>query len=258
MHFVLIGLNGDARQRGITLDAHGLAQMTVTGGKAVLEELEQVDLAAGFGEQIEILVVDVNIAAVMRVGNVLIQNVAVHKIFGAFRTVLEHGSHRRIGVDIGVFALDVGILRVYKGKRFEDIHQILFGLTELAAFGAIENVCFGGFGQIVRDEHFLHDVLHLFHRGRLPVGNLFHHLIGQRHNAVLGERFLFYRVACLSDGFTNLCRVERNGLTASLDNILRMVRQTRSLLKKDAGTLSTPCTPLEAPSYGAVLVPRVL
>ena len=39
VHLVLIGLNGDARQRGIAANIVRLAQAAVPGGKAALEQL---------------------------------------------------------------------------------------------------------------------------------------------------------------------------------------------------------------------------
>ena len=46
---VLVGLNGDGSQCGIAGDALGLSQIAVTGGKATVEQPENINLAAGGG-----------------------------------------------------------------------------------------------------------------------------------------------------------------------------------------------------------------
>ena len=62
VHLVLVRLDGDARQRGVTGDAVGLAQVAVAGGEAALEELAQVDLAAGGGQRVEVHIMDMDVA----------------------------------------------------------------------------------------------------------------------------------------------------------------------------------------------------
>ena len=51
---VLVGLDGDGRQGGVALDALGLPEIAVAGGKAPMEQLQNVDLAAGGGQGVEV------------------------------------------------------------------------------------------------------------------------------------------------------------------------------------------------------------
>ena len=204
--------------------------MTVSGGKTVLEELEQVDLTAGFGEQVKVLVVNVDVAAVVSVGYVLVKDVVVNEVLRAFRAVFEHGAHSRIGVDIGVFALYIGILRIHKGQGLEDIHEILLGLTQLAAFGTIEDICLGRFGKIVGYKHFLHNILYLFDRRNGVRRDFTEHLIGKAQYFFLGDLLIGNSVSGFSDSVADFGSVECNGLTAPLYNKLGTLRQNDQLL----------------------------
>ena len=60
----------------------GVRQIPVAGAEPVLEQLDQVDLAAGLGEHVEVLVVDVNIPVDVGLGDVLGQDVVVHIVLG--------------------------------------------------------------------------------------------------------------------------------------------------------------------------------
>ncbi len=61
MHLILVCLNGDTGQGGIAADIVWLPQIAVTGGKTAFEQLDQVDLAAGFRQRVKILIVNVDI-----------------------------------------------------------------------------------------------------------------------------------------------------------------------------------------------------
>ena len=66
VHFVLIGLNCNTRQRGITADVVRLPKETVPCTKSTLKKLEQINLTAGFCQHIKIFVMDVDIAVDVR------------------------------------------------------------------------------------------------------------------------------------------------------------------------------------------------
>ena len=66
MLVILVRLDGDAGQRRIRRDALRLADMAEAGGKAAVEQREQVDLAARCRQRVKIKIVDVDIAALMR------------------------------------------------------------------------------------------------------------------------------------------------------------------------------------------------
>ena len=167
VHLVLVGLDGDAAQGGVALDGIGRSEIAVAGGKAAFEQLGQVDLAAGLGEHIEILVVDMDVAVDVGGGDILGQDVVVHEILGALGAVFEHGAHGGVRVDVGVFTLQVGVLGVGEGQLFINVHQVRLGLADLGVLGAVEDVGLGHLGVAGMDQLLFHQVLHLLHRGQL-------------------------------------------------------------------------------------------
>ena len=108
-----------------------------------------------------------DIAVHMRHSDVLGQNVAGDEILGAFRAVFEHRAHRRIGVDIGIFALDIGIFGAGKSQFIVNIHQIDSGLAQLRMLSAVEDIRLGRAGEIAGNQCLFHDILNLFHAGEL-------------------------------------------------------------------------------------------
>ena len=134
---VLVGLNGDAGQRGIAVDIVGLPQHAVTGGEAAVEQIQQVDLAAGGGQGVEVQVVDMDIPVMMGSRKTGIQHVHFIELLRAFAAELEHTAHGGIAVDVGVFALDVAVHRVLAGDVLEHLHQTGVHLAHTAAFGAV-------------------------------------------------------------------------------------------------------------------------
>ena len=105
VHLVLVGLDGDAGQRRVAGDGVGLPQVAVARGEAVVEQLNQINLAASLCQGVEILVVDVNLPLGMGLGDVGRDDVLVVEALGAFGAVLEHGAHGGVGVDVGVLPL---------------------------------------------------------------------------------------------------------------------------------------------------------
>ena len=105
VHLVLVGLDGDAGQSGVAADVVGLPQVAVAGGKAVVEQLDQVDLAAGLGKGVEVLVVDVDLPVGVGLGDVGRDDVLIVEALGPLRAVLQHGAHGGVGVDVGVLPL---------------------------------------------------------------------------------------------------------------------------------------------------------
>ena len=82
----------------------------MTCAESVLEKLYEVDLAACLCEHVEILVVDVDVSVDMSLGDVFRKYIVVYKLLSTFRTILEHGAHRCVAVDVGVLPLDVRVL----------------------------------------------------------------------------------------------------------------------------------------------------
>ena len=119
---VLVGLDGDAGERGIAVDVPRFAQISFAGGKAVFEQAEQVDLAAGRGEGEEIHIVDMDIAIAVRLGVLGLDHAQKVELLCAFRAVFQHGAHGSVAIDIGVFALEVGIFGGTEGDVLINLH----------------------------------------------------------------------------------------------------------------------------------------
>ena len=106
---VLIGLDGNTGQSGVGGDVVGLPQMAVAGGKATLEQLFNIDLAAGGGEGIEVQVVDVDVPLPVGLGLLGLQDKHLIELLGPLAAVFQHGAHGGVGVDVGIFPLDVAV-----------------------------------------------------------------------------------------------------------------------------------------------------
>ena len=203
VHLVLVGLDGDTGQGGIALDGIGLAQMAVTGGEPVAEQRDQVDLATGLGEHVEILVMDMDVTVDVRGRGVLGQDVVVGEILGPFGTVLEHGAHGRIAVDVGVLALDVFFDGGRVGQGLVDLHQVRFRVAPLGVLGAVQDVGLGGLGVIVLDQGLFHHVLDLFHMAEVLGFELAADLFGDEQE-IRGGHVLAGRLVGLGNGIENL------------------------------------------------------
>ena len=161
---VLVGLDRDARQRGIAADVLRLAQHAVAGREAARKQLRQVDLRAGRRQRQEVEVMDVNVSLAVRPCMLGIEHIHVVELLRALAAVLEHRAHRGIAVNVRVLALDVGIRRVLERDVLQDVHQAGLGLPRAAALRPVENVGLGGLGVALINENLLHHVLHALDR----------------------------------------------------------------------------------------------
>ena len=109
MLIVLVGLDGNTSKRGIRRNVVWLAQHAVAGGETALEQLAQLNLAARGGQRVEVQVVDMDVAFAVGARVARIQNAHLVELLRGFGAVLQHGAHSGVGVDIGVFALHVGV-----------------------------------------------------------------------------------------------------------------------------------------------------
>ena len=169
---VLIGLDGDTCQGGITLDVVGLAQKTVARGETAFEQLEQVDLAAGGGEGVKIKVMDMDPALPVRPALLGCQQVFVIIVLGCLAAVLKHGAHGRVAVDVGVAALHVAGRGVGMGQLVEHFHQTGVHLAHAGAGRAVQNIFFGGVVEAHLHQLAFHFVLDLLDLGRLGAATL--------------------------------------------------------------------------------------
>ena len=180
VHFVLVGLNGDAAQGRVGADVVGFPQAAVSGGKAALEELQKIDLAAGLGEHVEIHVVDMNVAVYMGGGDVLGQDAVNDEILRAFRAVFQHGAHGGVGVDVGVFPFEIRFPGILVGQFVVDVHEVHFRLADAGVGCPVENVGLGRAGVVILDENPLHRVLNVLDPRCFLIANVTDDALGQR------------------------------------------------------------------------------
>ena len=136
----------------------------MSGGKSALQQAQQIDLAAGHGQCIEVHVVNVDVAVFVGSGILGVDHVHLVKFFRAFGAVFQHRSHGGVSVDVGVFPLDVVVSGLLEGQILVDVHQPGVHVTDAGALCAIEDVFLGGSGVAVFNENLLHCILNLLHR----------------------------------------------------------------------------------------------
>ena len=163
---VLVGLDGDGRQRRVAADAGGLAQKAVPGGKAPVEQAQNIDLGAGGGEGIKIEVVDVDVT--LGVGLCLLWGEQIGRVvgLGAGGADLQHAAHGGVAVDVGVVALHVADTGVHIGDLVDGLHQAGVRLADAGAVGPVQNVLFGGLVVAALHQAGFHRVLDLLDLGR--------------------------------------------------------------------------------------------
>ena len=167
---ILVGLDGDAGQSAVTLDASRLAQEAVAGVEAALEQLFNIDLAAGGGQRKEVQVVDVDVPFLMRFAVSGLEQEHAVKLFGRLAAVFEHGAHGRVAVDIGVFPFEIDVPRIFAGQIPQRVHEAGFRLPGAGALVAVQDIGFGRTGVARFDKRPLHQVLNMLHIGYAGLG----------------------------------------------------------------------------------------
>ena len=165
MLVVLVGLNGDTGQRTVAGDIVGLTQETVACGEAALEEGDDIDLAAGGGQCIEVKVMNMNVTLAVCAALLGRQDVLFVKVLGAFAAVLEHGTHGSVAVNIGVVTLEIAVLGIREGDLVVDTHQIALHLACLVALGTVDDILLGYGGITVVHQNQLNDILNVLYAG---------------------------------------------------------------------------------------------
>ena len=218
VHFVLVGLDGDAGQCGIALDGLRLAQVAMPGGKPVAKQPDKIYLATGLREHVEILVMDVDVAIDVGGRGILGQNVIVREVLGPLGTVLEHGAHGRIAVDIGVFPLDVLLAGRGVGQGLVNFHEVGLGIAQLGMLRPVQDVGLGRARVIVADERLLHHVLDLFHMGEALFVQLGAYLARQEQQIRGCHLLPFHRAVGAGNGVENLDGIKGRDRTVALDD----------------------------------------
>ena len=234
---VLVGLDRDARQSRIGADVVRLTQEVVTGRKAVAEQLQQIDLAAGGGQREKIQIVNVDVAVAVRRCMRRVKDEHLVKLLCALRAVLEHGAHRGIAVDIGVLALDVVLDGGLEGQILVDLHQTGIHLTHARTLVAVQDVFLRGAGVAALDEHGLDRVLNLFYRRDFLADSLFKLLFDLlrqlvRHLVILAAD----RLRRAEDRVRDFIQIKRSRSAVSLDNLLyhnqKSLSHTKTALRR--------------------------
>ncbi len=163
MLVVLIGLDRNTSERRIALDVVGFSQKSVSGRKSALEELFQVDLAAGRCKSQEIKVVDMNVSFPVCSGMIGMEHKHLIKLLCAFGTVFQHGPHGGISVDIGVFPFDIVILSLFEGQVLIDLHEAGVHFPDPRTLRPVKDIFLRRSGMTVFDEYFFHCILDLFY-----------------------------------------------------------------------------------------------
>ena len=182
----------------------------MSGGKSALQQAQQINLATGHGQCIEVHVVNVDVAVFVGSGILGVDHVHLVEFFRAFGTVFQHGSHGGVSVDVGVFPLDVVVSGLLEGQILVDVHQPGVHVTDAGALRAIEDVFLGGSGVAVFNENLLHCILNLLHRRDTVMADLQQielHLLRQvrGHFPVLSAQNLSGVENCVGD-FVNIKR----------------------------------------------------
>ena len=237
VHFVLVGLNGDTGQCGIAADVIGLPQVAVTGGETAVEQLQQVDLTAGFGQSVKILVVNMDIAVEVCLCNLFRNHIFVIEGLCTFGAVFQHGAHGGVCVDVGVLPLQVHVCAGPEGQMLVNLHQVGVHFPHLLMLGAIQDVGFGGFGKVKLNELLLNGILHLFHRG----GNACfivnrHHQQGDFVQLFVGDLLPYNMGIRLENSSADLIGIKGNLCPVAFDNgfymsgLLNQFRQPPSVV----------------------------
>ena len=237
MLIVLVGLDRDARQSRIGADVVRLTQEAVTGRKAVAEQLQQIDLAAGGGQREKIQIVNVDVAVAVRRCMRRVKDEHLVELLCALRAVLEHGAHRGIAVDVGVLALDVVLDGGLEGQILVDLHQVGIHLTHARTLVAVQDVFLRGAGVAALDEHGLDRVLNLFYRRDFLADSLFKLLFDLlrqlvRHLVILAAD----RLRRAEDRVRDFIQIKRSCSAVSLDNLLyhnqKSLSHTKTALRR--------------------------
>ena len=117
------------------------------------------------------------------------------KLLGALRPILEHGAHRGIAINIGIFAFNVIFERGLEGQILVHLHQFCVHLTHTRALVAVQDVLLRSACVTAFDQHLLHCILYVLNRRYLVARSRFQHFFNlfsqtARHLVILTARCL--------------------------------------------------------------------
>ena len=112
----------------------------MTGGEAILEQLDDICLTAGGGQAVEIKVVDVNVTFAVSLGVLGAEQVSLVVGLGACSADLEHRAHGGVAVDVGIVTLHIADTGIDVGDLVDGLHQLGVGLSGAGTVGAVQDV----------------------------------------------------------------------------------------------------------------------
>ena len=159
MLVVLIGLDGNRGQSGIAGNRLGFTQIPVPGGKAVVEQAEDINLRAGGRHMIKVEVMNIDIA--FAEGFRMLRPKQIHFIvcLGTGRPDLQHAAHGGIAVNIGVVTLQVAGNGVLLRDLIDRLHQGSVGIACMSPVGAVKDIGLCRVIETILHQLMLHGIL---------------------------------------------------------------------------------------------------
>ena len=85
------------------------------------------------------------------------------EFLGYSTSVLQHGTHCRISVNIGILTLDIRIVAVRKRNFLNGFHQSCLHAADSCTFCTIQDICFTGSRMTGFNQYLNNCILHIFH-----------------------------------------------------------------------------------------------
>ena len=220
MLVVLVRLDCDAGERGITLDVIRLPQEPMSWTEAAPKQLFNIDLAAGGCEGEEIKVVDMDVPVQMGLRMDRIEHKHVIELFCAFRAVFQHGAHCSIAVNVGVLPFNIVFPCGLIGQFLIGFHQAGVHIADAGALRPVEDIFLRGAGMAGLDQLVFNRILHLFDRRRVTVRvRLFHMHCHQLRKLPGGLPVVAAeRLRRLEDRVGDFINVKQHAPSVALDN----------------------------------------
>ena len=94
-----------------------------------------------------------------------VQDIHLIKLLRALGTILQHGAHGGIAVNIGVFTLNIVVLGGLERQILVYFHQTGIHFAVTGAVGAVKDIFLRRAGMAAFDQHALYHVLDVLHGG---------------------------------------------------------------------------------------------
>ena len=149
--------------------------------------------------------------------DILGKNIINNEILRSLGSILEHGSHSGISVNVGILPLNILRFGAGVGESLIYIHEIKLSTADFRVLCPVKDISLGSGGEIITYEHGLHNVLNLFHRRYLDIGNRIAHFLCQIRKICRGHA-VFRCNARPVDGIQYFYGIKRNEFPISFLN----------------------------------------